>query len=428
MISIIREATTPSQWRYVNTSVNPADQASRGLKVESFIQSKNWIQGPRFLWKNESEWPERPDLSSNVLEDDDEVKKAPAVCLTIIDEGVATVNKLIDHYSKWCKLKRAVGWFLRIKDLLLQLSGKRKEFQAACIKSEDNPANQETFLKQQMKKCRATLNTVEHLELAEKALVRFSQRQAYLEEIKALEKGQTHVKMSSPLSRLDPVLEDGVLRVGGRLNNSAMPEEAKRPLILSKNQRVATLLLQHIHREVGHGGRNHTLSKLRQKYWIPKANAAVRRIITDCTVCRRLHAKAGQQKMADLLKNRVLPDEPPFTNVGVDYFGPFEIKRGRSPVKRYGVIFTCLAIRAVHIEVAYSLDTDSCINALRRFISRRGQVAMIRSDNGTNFVGAERELREAIEELNRSKIHNAMLQKGVKWIFNPPGASHHGRV
>ena len=165
-----------------------------------------------------------------------------------------------------------MGWFLRIKDLLLQLSGKRKELQAACIKSEDNPANQETFLNQQMKKYRATLNknllTVENVELAEKVLVRFSQRQAYLEEIKALEKGQTHVKMSSPLSRLDPVLEDGVLRVGGRLNKSAMPEEAKRPLILSKNQCVATLLLQHIHREVGHGGRNHTLSKLRQKFWI----------------------------------------------------------------------------------------------------------------------------------------------------------------
>ncbi|KAK5933229.1 hypothetical protein CgunFtcFv8_004874 [Champsocephalus gunnari] len=128
--------------------------------------------------------------------------------------------------------------------------------------------------------------------------------------------------------------------------------------------------------------------------------------------------------MADLPKDRVLPDEPPFTNVGVDYFGPFEIQRGRSLVKRYGVIFACLAIRAVHIEVAYSLDTDSCINALRRFTSRRGRVAMIRSDNATSSVGAERERREAIGELNRSKVHNARLREGVKWIFHPPRASH----
>lgn len=65
-------------------------------------------------------------------------------------------------------------------------------------------------------------------------------------------------------------------------------------------------------------------------------------------------------------------------------------------MKRYGVLFTCLAIRAIHIEVVPSLDTDSFINALRRFAARRGQVWELRSDNGTNFVGAERELRNAL--------------------------------
>lgn len=104
--------------------------------------------------------------------------------------------------------------------------------------------------------------------------------------------------------------------------------------------------------------------------------------------------------MADLPQDRVFPDELPFTRVGVDFFGPFEVKRGRAAVKRYGVIFTCLAVRAVHLEVASSLDTDSFVNALRRLIARRGQVSELRSDNGTNFVGAERELREAIGKWN----------------------------
>ncbi len=89
-------------------------------------------------------------------------------------------------------------------------------------------------------------------------------------------------------------------------------------------------------------------------------------------------------------------------------------------------VFTCMTSRAVHLEVAYSLDTDSCINALRRFISRRGQVSHMRSDNGTNFVGAERELREALVALNHNQIERTLSQRGIKWSFNPPSGSHHG--
>ncbi|CAG2213922.1 unnamed protein product [Mytilus edulis] len=131
--------------------------------------------------------------------------------------------------------------------------------------------------------------------------------------------------------------------------------------------------------------------------------------------------------MANLPKERLISDKPPFTMVGMDFFGPFQIKQGRSLVKRYGVIFTCLSIRAVHLEIAHSMDTDSCINAIRRLISRRGNPEFIRSDNGTNLVGAEREMREEIERWNIDKINNFMLQKSIKWAFNPPAASHFWR-
>ena len=97
-------------------------------------------------------------------------------------------------------------------------------------------------------------------------------------------------------------------------------------------------------------------------------------------------------------------------------------------MKRYGVIFTCLALQAVHLEISHSLDTDSFILALRRFIARTGQVKEIRSDNGTKFVGGEKELRVMIESWNQAAIHQSLLQKGITWIFNPPSASHHGGV
>jgi len=130
--------------------------------------------------------------------------------------------------------------------------------------------------------------------------------------------------------------------------------------------------------------------------------------------------------MADLPVDRVTPDRPPFTSVGVDCFGPFLVKRGRTEVKRYGIVFTCLAIRAIHIEVLHSMDTTSFVNSFRRFIARRGMPELVRSDNGTNFVAGNKELRETINEWNERQVHEFMIQRNIRWIFNPPTASHHG--
>ncbi|KAL7846665.1 hypothetical protein SRHO_G00216450 [Serrasalmus rhombeus] len=254
------------------------------------------------------------------------------------------------------------------------------------------------------------------------------QQLQYGKEIKTLLQGRNQVRKSSHIYKLDPYLDEGVLRVGRRLCRAAMPEEAKHPVILYKDLKIFTLILQHIHRQVGHCGQNHVLARLRQKYWIPQANSAIRKMLSDCYTCCRLYARTGEQKMADLPVERLTPDSPPFTYTGVDYFGPFQVKRGRVMVKRYGVLFSCLTMTAVHIEVAHSLDTDACINALRHFISRREQVSVIRSDNGTNFIAAERELREAMQNMNDSKIKEGMLKRGIEWNFNPPGASHQGGV
>ena len=155
---------------------------------------------------------------------------------------------------------------------------------------------------------------------------------------------------------------------------------------------------------------------------------AVKSVLRGCFDYKRRQAPLGEQQMADLPTDRVTPVKPPFTFVGVDCFGPFVVRRGRSHVKRYGVLFTCLSIRAIHLEVAHRLDTDSFINAMRRFIARRGQPEEVRSDNGGNFVRGERELREAIEGWNQNKIGEFLLQRNVRWKFNPPGGSHHGGV
>ena len=144
----------------------------------------------------------------------------------------------------------------------------------------------------------------------------------------------------------------------------------------------------------------HVLNELRQRYWILKGLATVQKISSSSPSCRRLRAKPEPPVMADLPNSRLGYQQPPFTNTGVDYFGPMLVRHGRKTEKRYGVLFTCLTTRAVHLEIAHSLGTNSCLMAIRRMVPRRGQLAHIWSDNGTNFVGAEKELREVVKRLD----------------------------
>ena len=136
------------------------------------------------------------------------------------------------------------------------------------------------------------------------------------------------VKKTSPIYKLDPRMINGLLRVGGRLDKAMLQEEAKHPIILRNDSHVAKLILSEIHEASGHSGRNHMLSCLNQKYWIPAAGSVIRRILTRCVVCRRQRGKVLEQRMADLPVDRLTPDEPPFSRVGVDYFGPLEVEKG----------------------------------------------------------------------------------------------------
>ena len=127
--------------------------------------------------------------------------------------------------------------------------------------------------------------------------------------------------------------------------------------------------------------------------------------------------------MADLPDSRLGYQQPSFTNTGVDYFGPLLVRNGRKNEKRYAALFTCLTTWAVFIEIAHSLDTDPYLMAMRRMMARRGRLAHIWSNNGTNFVGAEKELREAMRRLDSERISNQLSVDGIQWHFNPPSSS-----
>ena len=160
-----------------------------------------------------------------------------------------------------------------------------------------------------------------------------------------------------------------------------------------------------------------------------KSNSAVCKVLADCVFFRKRNVPfAKEQLMYELPKQRVTSNKPPISSASTDLFGPVLTRTNRSKTKRYGVIFTCLAVRAIHIKIAYSLDTSFFIQASRRFVARKGLVTQIVSDNDTNLVGSERELRKAVKSWNSAQIHNFLIQKEIDWFFNPPGGSHHGGI
>lgn len=199
------------------------------------------------------------------------------------------------------------------------------------------------------------------------------------------------------------------------------------PIILPEKSYLTELIIKKHHETSEHVGHHNVLSQITASYWIVRGMSVVKRVLGRCFDCKRRCSAPMKQQMAPLPAERVTPDEPPFTNVGVDYFRPLYVKIKRSQCIRYGCLFTCLATRAVHIK--HSLETSSFLSAFHRFISRRGKPAKVFSDNGTNFTAGDWELNDAaIKNWNQVNIHSNLRQSEIEWHFNPSSASHMGGV
>ena len=159
-----------------------------------------------------------------------------------------------------------------------------------------------------------------------------------------------------------------------------------------------------------------------------KARPLIKQVIKSCVTIRRLYAKPCVQQMADLPQDRLVMNKPAFTIVGLDIFGRFAVKYGRSEIKRFGCLFTCFGSRVVHVEKLDCKDTDSLISDFRRFVVRRGQPHTVYSDLGTNLVGSHRELTESMKVLQPNVIADYPLRRDMLWHFRPPSASHWGGV
>ena len=418
----IRDSSDSSQWHYVRSEDNPADEASRGITAKELKDSR-WLYGPEFLWKPEVVY-DNSDMIE-VPESDPELKRVQV--LSVTGQEVFDLDRF-SYFSSWFGLRRAVAICLRYL---------RKLQDRVRVRKHDGTVVTDPGLPSRV--------TVSELEDAGAIIIRLVQREVFGSELDILHSTgplkkdrlsrrlrNRNLRKSSRLARLDPFIDSrGVIRVGGRLSRSSYPDEFKHPAVMPQKHHVTTLILRNAHEKVFHQGRGVTMNEVRSHgYWVIGCTSAVSRLIYHCVLCRRLRGSLEQQKMSNLPIDRT-ESSPPFTYCGVDFFGPWLVKEGRREVKRWGVLFTCLASRAVHLETAVSLDTSSFINALRRFVAVRGPIRELRCDRGTNFVGAERALKEALKELDKDKIRSHLLNQGCDYFsfnMNPPSASHMGGV
>ena len=270
------------------------------------------------------------------------------------------------------------------------------------------------------------------IEDTEVQVIKSAQREAFPEEYLALQRRKELPKNSKLLAFRPRLGEESQMRCESRIKYAEfLSHDARFPIILPRKHQVTKLIVKYFHEKANHAsGTNQTLAVLATRFWIISGREEIREWEKECNECLRRKAEAAKQIMAPLPQIRLRLSLRPFAQTAVDFGGPFVTIQGRRSrrQKRYFRLFSCLATRAVHLELPFGLDTDSFLNAFYQMVDRRGLPRKMLSDNGTNFVAAERELRESVEALDQSKIAQSTSKKGVMWHFNPPRAPHFGGV
>lgn len=232
----------------------------------------------------------------------------------------------------------------------------------------------------------------------------------------------------SKILSLRPFLDTNLLRVGERLQEASLDYEQKHPIILPKNHHLTSLIVREEHLKNLHAGTQTLMAIIRMRYWPIAGRSGIRKVLHKCFLCHRSRAAPLKQLMGKLPASRITP-MPPFAETGVDYVGPFTIRVSRNKTdKAYLCVFVCFVIKAVHLEIVADLSTVAFLNALKRFIGRRGKCISLHSDNGTNFVRANNSLKEIYQLIKSSnvQIHEYLSEKAIKWNFIPPQSPHMG--
>lgn len=388
-VAEIQELTESASWRYVPTGDNPADDITRGLSLQVMRDDSRWAYGPKFLKSPSAQWPDQP--SFVVQEPECELKKATIMTTTSV--LASTTSPLPDPEQH--------------ETLSSYLQAAARQLHGAA--DADIPLTADAY------------------KSAEVAALQQAQRDSFPDEVALLKAGKP-VSKSSRLLSLAPELDEstGLIRVGGRLRRCTdLASEEAHPIVLDSKHPLTKLVIQDYDEKLCHPGPERVFTEIRRRYWVFQGREAVRRYQKKCGKCQQWRARPDPPKMADLPPSRQRIFKPPFYSAGVDCFGPLVVKIGRRNEKRWGVIFKCMTTRAVHLDLLSNMDSDTFLMALRRFVARRGKPYELLCDQGTNFKGGERELRQAFNALH-PELQAQLASQQIRFVFNPPAAPHFG--
>ena len=395
-VSSIVDLIPPDRWNHVIGTENPADCASRGILPSELLNHDLWWDGPPWLKLETSNWPQRIIPVETIEEEEREV------CFVISAHSKNPVIPL-NYCSSFTRLQLVTAWILRF-----------------------------------VNNCRGTrINsptlTVEELISAQRYWIRVIQEDHFLSDISDL-KAKLGLSNKSSLLTLHPFIDsDGLLRVGGRESNSDISYQKMHPLIVHGKHAITKLIIRSEHIRMLHAGSTLLCAALSNWLHIICLRKTTRSIVRQCITCHRQTCKPQSQLLGQLPLERVTPGSI-FQNVGVDYAGPVKIKYGMvrksTIVKAYICVFVSLSVKAVHLEAVSNLTSEAFIVTLRRFIARRGYPTLIWSDNGTNFVGANREIKELYEFLKEQQskgiISDFCSSHNIEWRFIPEHGPNFG--
>ena len=386
--TICNNTSLPIKFKYVHTSQNPADLVTRGLSTATFLDKWHfWLHGPEWLIGEPIVWPEGPlkclSEASKVLVQDSYVPTAQARPL----RAESLFN--VEDYSNLHKL-------LRVAALVFKFINKLR-------KRSSDPNNE-----------------------AKQYIIKTMQTEYFNSEIVFLNSDKKG-KIPVLVDRLNLFLDDaGIIRSRGRIAKTLYYDyDVLNPILLAKNHHFTTLVINDFHIRCKHLGVQTTLNCLRTAgYWVPKGRQTVKNVISKCILCQKFNCFAFKYpKMTNIPKERMNLIRP-FMHTGVDYTGQVFVQEEGSTAQRkmYILVYTCLNIRAIHMDLLPDMSAKSFLMSFLRFCNQYGIPSHLYSDNAKSFVRGGSVLEESLaascfqENLRANNVKHTRIPLYSAWV------------